>query len=289
MCNIINRGGAVMTNDLIISSIKSFSVNVNKLNVTADSPIRHSPPHIHDLCEIYINLTGNVSFVVEKNMYSVIPGDIIITKPYEYHHCIYNDDSEHKHYWIMFSPYENPDFFDFIFKRKRGTGNLVRLNKNQITVFLNLCEKLVTLKLSPFSTTSCFFEIISYIEQAYKNNTTLTPNENIPSHINEIFDFVNKNHTKIKEIKEITQKFDISISTLERYFKNYLSIAPRKYLESLKLATACKLLRQNHTVTYACYESGFDDFSHFIAKFKNEFKTTPLKYKKLILKNTNKN
>lgn len=274
-----------MTNDFKISDIKSFNVNVNKLKITSDSPIRFSKPHIHDLCEIYVNVTGNVSFVVENNLYNILPGDIIITKPYEYHHCIYNDDSEHSHYWIMFSPHENPDLFDFILEKKRGKNNLIRLYNSERDEIFKLCERIATLELSPYATISCFFEIISLIYNCYKSNDNLIANNNIPSRINEIFDYVNKNHIEIKSISEITEKFGISPSTLERYFKKYLSITPIKYIEQLKLATACKLLRQNYSVTYACFESGFDDSSHFIAKFKNEFKTTPLKYKKHILNN----
>ena len=78
-------------------------------------------------------------------------------------------------------------------------------------------------------------------------------------------------------------KLDISITTLERYFKKYLSMTPKRYLEDRKLSQACMLLRQNYSVTDACYESGFDDYSHFIAIFKKNFGITPLKYKKNIL------
>lgn len=279
--------GDFMTNDLEISTIKGFAINANKLNVTKNSPIRVSSPHIHDMCEIYINISGNVSFVVEKKLYDISPGDIIITKPYEYHHCIYNDDTSHEHFWIMFSPHENPLLFEFMLKRKRGTDNLIRISEPKRKKILELCEKLTTYNLSSIATINCFFEIISYIEQGYQNNGALAPNANIPSHVMEIFDFVNKNHKQIKNVNEISLKFGVSVATVERYFKGYLSVTPRKYIESLKLATACKLLRQNHTVTYACFESGFDDFSHFIAKFKKEFKTTPLKYKKHILNQTN--
>ena len=274
-----------MTNDFKISDIKSFNVNMNKINVQSNSPIRFSKPHIHDLCEIYVNVSGNVSFVVENNIYKISPGDIIITKPYEYHHCIYNDNSEHLHYWIMFSPHENPTLFDFILKRKRGTNNLIRLCKSKCDEVLKLCETIATLDLSQYARISCFFEMISLIYDGYINNDNLVSNNNIPDNINAIFDYVNKNHVRIKSVDEITDKFGISTSTLERYFKGYLSITPKKYIEQLKLATACKLLRQNHTVTYACFESGFDNSSHFIAKFKSEFKTTPLKYKKHILDN----
>lgn len=277
-----------MTNDVTIGGVNGFSVNVNKLNVTAESPIRLSEPHIHDLCEIYINLSGNVSFVVEKTLYDIAAGDIIITKPYEYHHCIYNDDSDHEHYWIMFSPHENPDLFTFMLERKRGTSNLIRLSEERRQEFMRLCEQLATRRLSPTAAVACFFNIIACLERGYRHNDAPDAGSHIPAHITAIFDHVNKHHVKIKSVGEIAESFGVSVSTVERYFKTYLSVTPRKYLDGLKLATACKLLRQNRSVTYACFESGFEDFSHFIAKFKKEFNTTPLKYKKHLLEKTEK-
>lgn len=272
-----------MTNNLSIRNIHTFSVNVNKLNITCSSPARHSFPHIHDVCEIYVNLSGNVSFMVEKNLYSILPGDIIITKPYEYHHCIYNDDSDHLHYWIMFSPAENPEFFKFLLDRRRGTNNHIRLPENILDKFVSLCEKLTTVAPNhSVSTISYFFEILSYIEQGLQKYNVSNVNNNMPENINLILSHINRNYATIKNINNLAAEFDLSITTLERHFKKYLSITPKRYLEDKKLSNACQMLRQGATVTDACFESGFDDYSHFIATFKKIFHTTPLKYKKNI-------
>lgn len=100
-----------------------------------------SVPHIHDICEIYVNISGNVSFMVEKNIYNIEPGDIIITRPYEYHHCIFHEHSDHFHYWILFSATENKDLFNAFFNRVRGTNNLIRIPEEDRKNFLELCEK----------------------------------------------------------------------------------------------------------------------------------------------------
>ena len=272
-----------MTNHLSINSVNTFTVNANKLNVTNTSPIRYSAPHIHDMCEIYVNLTGNVSFMVEKNLYTILPGDIIVTKPYEYHHCIYNDESDHLHYWFLFSAKENPRLFQFMLARKRGTNNLIRLPESISKTFLELCERLITT--TPDKATaliSCFFEILSYIEQGLLEYNVSETNNNLPPNVSDILSYINKNFATIHNINELAAHFEISISTLERYFKKYLAITPRRYLEDKKLSNACMMLRQNFSVTEACFESGFEDYSHFIYIFKKNFKTTPLKYKKNI-------
>lgn len=272
-----------MTNNLFLNSTTGFTINANKLNVTSSSPVRYSPAHIHDLCEIYVNLSGNVSFMVEKSLYTIQPGDIIITKPFEYHHCVYNDSSDHLHYWFLFSAKENPDLFSFITGRKRGTNNLIRLPQEDSLKFLTLCEELFTANSQSYITAlSCFFRMMSYIEQGLQKYNVSEANNHLPPHVSGILSYINKNFASIDNIRALASEFNISITTLERYFKKYLAITPKRYLEDKKLSNACRLLRQNLSVTEACFESGFDDYSHFIYVFKKNMKTTPLKYKKNI-------
>ena len=61
--------------------------------------------HIHDYCEVYFNVSGNVSFAVENKVYPVNTGDIIISKPNEIHYCIYHSDQIHTCYcfWVKVS------------------------------------------------------------------------------------------------------------------------------------------------------------------------------------------
>ena len=273
-----------MNINFVMGLVNPFFVNVSKMNVTASNAVRKTTPHIHEYCEIYVNVTGNVSFMIEKNLYSVKSGDIIITKPYEYHHCVYHDDSDHLHFWIMFSVDENPELFKFLTEKKLGRRNHIRLSEEKKQKFLAHCENLA--KNSPdnrISQMAVFFKILSYIEEGMKKYEVSNKNVSLPKSLKDILDYINKNFASIHTVNEITEKFFISISTLERHFKQYLSMTPKRYLEDKKLQNACLLLRQNASVTDACFESGFDDYSHFITIFKKKFDVTPLKYKKAMM------
>lgn len=269
-----------MNYNFMMESVKPFFVNVSKLNASSDAD-RKTTPHIHEYCEIYVNITGNVSFVIEKNIYSVQSGDIIVTKPYEYHHCVYHDDSDHLHFWIMFSVDENPELYKFITEKKSGHRNLIRLSEDKKKKFLTHCEHLAgSSPENHVARIATFFNILSYIEEGMEKYKVPNTNVSLPQSLKTILDYINKNFASIHTINEISEKFFISISTLERHFKQYLSMTPKRYLEDKKLQHACLLLRENASVTDACFESGFDDYSHFITIFKKKFDTTPLKYKK---------
>ena len=60
--------------------------------------------HLHDCCEVYVNLSGDVSFAIGSHVYPVAPGDVIITRPNELHHCIYHSDCRHGHYCLGMRP-----------------------------------------------------------------------------------------------------------------------------------------------------------------------------------------
>lgn len=270
-----------MNNNFVMAPISPFFVNVSKMNVSSINAERKTNPHIHEYCEIYVNITGNVSFVIEKNIHPVRSGDIIVTKPYEYHHCVYHDDSDHLHFWIMFSVDENPELFKFLTEKKAGHGNHIRLSEEKKQKFLDHCERLALIDTEDrVSQMALFFKILSCIEEGLEKYKVPNTKVSLPKSLKDILGYINKNFASIHSINEISERFFISISTLERHFKQYLSMTPKRYLEDKKLQNACLLLRQNASVTDACFESGFDDYSHFITIFKKKFDVTPLKYKK---------
>ena len=84
--------------------------------------LNHDTTHIHRECEIYLNLSGEVSFEVENRIYPVSPGTVILTRPYEYHHCICHSDVPHRHYWITFSAQETEDYLSLFFRREKFAG-----------------------------------------------------------------------------------------------------------------------------------------------------------------------
>lgn len=126
----------------IFKAIQSFEVKSTYCELDAHSRKNAFESHIHNECEIYINLSGDVSFVVENSCYLITPGSIIITRPFEYHHCVYHSNKLHKHFWMLFSAAGNEYLFDKFYNRKAGEGNLLMLEKDKTEELISICEKL---------------------------------------------------------------------------------------------------------------------------------------------------
>ena len=89
----------MQANKIRIEKIAPCDLSVSYSEISVDSPFNDEHSHIHGECEIYLNLSGDVSFEVENRLYPIKRGSVIITRPYEHHHCIYHSDLPHGHYY----------------------------------------------------------------------------------------------------------------------------------------------------------------------------------------------
>ncbi len=255
--------------------INAFDFQIKYNDITQESPQNTFHSHIHEECEIYINLSGDVSFVVEENIYPIKPGDIIITRPYEYHHCVYHSDKLHKHFWILFSPSGNEQLLNVFYNRPAGKGNLLTLSPTNTEHLIVLCHKMSEAN-NEASKYANFFTLISLLHKA---EVVSRPDHIYPNDLTYALDYIAHNFTYQISMQEIAQGANVSLNTLERHFAKFFNMSPHVYIQKKRLSHAAMLLSEGSTVTEASEKSGFADFSSFISLFKKNYGKTPLKYK----------
>lgn len=268
---------ALQTRKEYFSGIKPFDMMISYVEIDSKSPLNVHDAHIHDECEIYINVSGDVSFAVENTIYPITHGGIIITRPLEYHHCIYHTNQLHKHFWILFSASGNEHLFDVFYNRKAGHGNLLMLSHDQTEELLALCQRMTNGYQTQAEKYYCFFKLIHLLDHA---DTVNTADPCSSDYVIKAIDYINRNLSNHLSVAQIARECNVSVNTLERRFLQTLHLSPYAYIKKKRLANAAKLLSEGHTVTEASEMSGFCDCSSFIALFKNAYQTTPLQYKK---------
>lgn len=235
--------------------------------------------HIHDCYEVYLNITGDVSFLVENKIYHIRRGDAVITRPSEIHRCIYHSPCYHEHFCLWFQVSEKSPLVSFMNRSDfchlfTGESSIKSITE-ELFVHLYKCK----------NTSGCELEQTTYFLQVLFNfsqwitPTNMLPKTGIPKDLQRILDYINLHFREIQHIKEIYELFFVSASTLNRWFQEYVHFSPREYLESKKLSAAQQLLIHGCSVTEACMQSGFSDSSHFIAVFRKKFGETPYRYK----------
>lgn len=252
--------------DLYVSRNDKY-INIEK-NTVEDS-------HIHDMYEIYINISGDVSFLYNANVYKIEKGDIIFSAPGDIHHCIVHSSGIHDHYCIWFSLPENSYVSEYI-----NSGNLcgfARLSESHREKVLELARKLDEMTGCDFERNLGFYNLISEISA--KTESHELKNEYIPKQLADVLEYIEKNFLEIRSVEEVAERFYMSTTTLNRNFREFIALSPYKFLIAKRLSYAEKLLRGGSSVAEACYACGFKDCSRFIQQFKKKYGMTPLKYK----------
>lgn len=246
---------------------------------TTVNDITHDEQHIHDYYEIYVNLSGDVSFLVENTLYPIRRGDIIMTTPNEIHRCVYQNDCVHEHFciWIKDIPFSSNLLKDEFEKNK-----LVVLHQEEKQNLINLCFSLYKShtddKLLQFQAISNFFEILNLICTKRKNVAYV---QELPETFSKIIDYIACNFSDPScSTSTICKTFFISKSTLCRLFQHYFQMTPSDFIESKRFSEAKKLLSAGASVQDACINSGFSNCSYFIMRFRKKFDITPAKYQK---------
>jgi AraC-like DNA-binding protein len=95
-----------------------------------------------------------------------------------------------------------------------------------------------------------------------------------------VFGHVNTNFKRSIPLSEISDKVSMTVPAFCRYFKKVTGKTFTLFVNEFRIVHATKLLAENPTsITDVCFESGFNNFSHFNKLFKQITGKTPLKYR----------
>lgn len=237
-------------------------------------------PHSHEGTEIYVNLSGDVCFIVNDRLYPIERGSALIIPPGVIHHCVYEDRRrEHDHIWIIATVKVDDPIGKRLFggsgstvSLKLSEAELKRIDKSLFALF-GMCDE-------PFKREAAVLEFFGILSSAVKK-VSAAAERMLPSDIMYAIGYISQNYNLRITVSEIAENARVSVNTLERHFNEFLRKTPRQFLKEYRLCEAAVLLRDGKTVSEACYASGFSDCSHFISDFYSMFGETPLKYKKI--------
>ena len=267
----------ILDKKIALERIGPFSGHIQYVENRLETDGNRLYNHVHDECEIYINLEGNVSFIVEDHLYPIMPGNIIFTRPYEAHHCIYHDNTIHRHYVLRFSPENCTALLPSLFERKAGTNNLLILPKEKEVSLYSLCNRLLSEQDRSLSSYIYFLRILDLLANGAVQNDI--ERQATPSTLKTL-KYINENIAEPISISLLAEQCLTSVSTLERNFKKDIGTTPSKYILERRLSLALSYLQGNYSILEVCEKCGFSDYSYFIACFKKHFHITPLQYMK---------
>lgn len=266
------------TRTMQFQSIPSASFSLSHVDPATASALNHNESHIHSACEIYVNLSGDVVFEVENRIYPISRGSVIITRPYEYHHCILRSQKQHEHYWITFSAQESDGFWELFFHREKGRDNLILLEETQLQGLCAVLNGLLQEHADPLAQQIGFLRIFQILRAG--KGASGESAAHLPPDVAQVLRFMDDRLSEELDVQTLAAAGNVSVTTLERHFKEVFHATPIAMLRKKRLYSSMEHLRNGASVVEAASKSGFADYSNYIQLFRKQFGITPLCYKR---------
>ncbi len=126
------------------------------------------------------------------------------------------------------------------------------------------------------------FDLLS--NPGYTNAYNIADSERI----NRVMNFLLEHYNREISLDQIAGLVNLNKSSFCRYFKNRTHKTCSQFLNEIRIAHACKeLLNKNMTISEICYETGYNNISHFNRQFKLITGTTAGKYVDKFMKISN--
>jgi len=244
--------------------------------------------HIQDYYELMLILRSERKYFVRDNVFRVDYGDAIVFPPNTPHKGFDNRQSTYERYYFYF----HPAFFDHIpggdllssVFRNQNRFLIPFLPEERDRILTNLSPYRNTAALTPLDCIGLQAAILDFLvclnRRALELGDIAPLQSTAPPLLTAMVQHINAEFASIATIESVANKFGISRAYMSKLFREEMQISPYQYLQSVRLTEAQHLLKNGASVTEACFQSGFNDCSHFIAYFKRELGVTPSELRK---------
>jgi AraC-like DNA-binding protein len=158
--------------------------------------------------------------------------------------------------------------------------------------FYGETKKLAGEKLKSLSTLSHFDQLITMLQifqlLANSHETIELKTRPITSisvlkqqkRLHQIYHFIETSYQQHIDVNAVAKSLHLTTAAFCRYFKKATHLTFTDFLNQYRINQAKKLLLQEKTVGDACYESGFENLSHFNKTFKKFTGENPSAFRK---------
>lgn len=243
--------------------------------------------------EIGVHVEGETTLCVDEYVFHPTKGTVFTFKPGEVHKQFVTSETPYERYILWFRYADLVALFDgaedamlhMFTDRGWFEKNVFQLPPHETQRLLTLLEKTADYSTStqpeaPALFVASFLKALTIISNGYLHAEQKQESGNYSPIVSMALDIVEKQFAELQSVEELSAQLHISNSYLARIFKKQVGASVYEYIQNMKLSNAVKLLAAGRTVTEACFDSGFNNYSYFIQLFKRKYGITPRKYQK---------
>ena len=99
--------------------------------------------------------------------------------------------------------------------------------------------------------------------------------------VSELISYTEKNHNENIRLSEIADKYNYSISSISKKFKEETGIGFSKYVQKIRIEKSCHLLATtNKAIRDIAFIVGYEDVKFFRSAFRESLKISPSEFRK---------
>ncbi len=245
--------------------------------------------HFHNNYEIYYLEHANckVSYLIDRNIYTVSEGDLILVPPQSLHRVMYTDfkGDRFSRYLLSFKsnlfPADLESAFDIhhyqLSPEDRETVSMIMKNIGEEYA---LFDKFFTRMYKQYLSSLLVLLVRKYTSA---DKDPLDRNSNrIEQVIQKIINYIHKNIGVDISLAELSEKYGYSKEYISSQFKLATGCGFNEYLNKTRIAFAVKMLiSTQRPIKFVAMKSGFKNSNYFAAVFRSYMNMSPSKYRKL--------
>ena len=241
--------------------------------------------HYHDFYKVLLLLEGKVNYCVEGRNFSLEPNDLVLIRAGEIHHPEVLDDTPYERIVLYLAPEFLDKFADtadlrYCFDQAHEHGtNVLRLRDADRSRLFRVCRELAEPDEgfgSELYQRTKVLEFLVLLNRAVADQDIRyisTPQEN--AKILPVLDYINEHLTAPLNVDMLAEQFYISRYYLMHLFRDETGYTVLGYITEKRLLLARELMRGGRSITEACFEAGFSNYSSFLRAFKKYYGTLP--------------
>ena len=239
------------------------------------------PNHFHEHYVIGFVESGKRCLSCRNTDYTIGQGSVVLFNPGDNHACVQSDDGTLDYRGFHISKEIMLDLAEEVTGKRELPGfseNVIRDDEG--ICYLRPLHEMVMNGNSDFGKEETLLLLLSHLIQNYSQ-----PFENcIPEcrqEIEKVCMFMEQHFAERIYLDQICRQEGLSKSTLLRAFTKSKGITPYRYLETIRINEAKKLLSNGVSVLDAAIRTGFSDQSHFTNYFTSFIGLAPGVYREI--------
>ncbi|WP_308776233.1 AraC family transcriptional regulator [uncultured Bilophila sp.] len=237
------------------------------------------PSHFHDYYLIGFIEKGSRELVCGGQRYVTLEGDLFTLNPHEPHGCRSYDGKPFSYRGIGVLP----DVMRAAMREITGQAMLPQfreriLSQSELACSLRDLHAMIVQEDKEFRKEEIFLMLLGQLLRDNAGETPLPDAYKDESGIGAVCAYLEEHSAEPVSLERLGEIAGLSKYYLLRSFTKQKGISPYRYLETIRIAKARKLLERNVPLIEAALQTGFADQSHFSRFFKRLIGVTPRQY-----------